>query len=154
MWIRNQHPSETVRTIFQTTQRTLNFWDKFAQKWILDSKYEKSKSRFGISTLKIICLAISRQKRKVWTFGLNFARKWILGLEFQKSKSRFGISILEILHAPIFRQNGQLSIFGPEFAQKLTLSSKYQKSKIRTQHPWDTMINSFKTKETTLNFWA
>ena len=105
------------------------FSDKFAQKWILGSEFQKSKSGFGISILEILCAPIFRQNGQLWIFLPKFAQKWFLGSKFQKSKSGFGISILEILGAPIFRQNGQLWIFGPKFAQKWILGSKFQKSK-------------------------
>ena len=70
---------------------------------ILESQFQKSKSGFGISILKILCTAILRQNGELRIFGPKFAQKWILGLEFQKSG--FRSSIIEILCTAIFRQN-------------------------------------------------
>ena len=104
-------------TNFQTKPTTLNFGPKFAQKWILGSKFQKSKSGFGISILEILCVPIFRQNGQLWLFGPKFAQKWILGSEFQKSKSGFGINTSNIPCVPIFSQNGQLLIFWPKFGE-------------------------------------
>ena len=120
--------------IFRQNGQLLVFGPKLAQKWILGSKFQKSKSGFGISILEILCAPIFRQNGQLWIFGPKFAQKWILGSKFQKSKSGFGISILEILRAPTFRQNGQLWIFGPKFAKKWIFGSEFQKSKSDMKH--------------------
>ena len=85
---------------------------------ILESQFQKSKSGFGISILKILCTAILRQNGELRIFGLKFAQKWILGLEFQKCKSGFRSSVIEILCTAIFRQNWQLSILDINLPQK------------------------------------
>ena len=80
--------------------------------------FEKSKCRFGISILEILCAPILRQSGQVWIFVPEFAHKLTLGLEFEKCKCGFGISILEILCAPISRQKRQLWTFGLKLALK------------------------------------
>ena len=93
------------------------FGPKFSQKWILGSKFQKSKSGFGIRILEVLGAPISRQNKELWIFGPKFAQKWILGSEFQKSKSGFGINTSKIPCVPIFSQNGQLLIFWPKFGE-------------------------------------
>ena len=107
---------------FQAKRTTLTFsarlfWPKFAQKWILRSKFWKSKSRCRISSSKIPCMPILRQNGELWLFRPKFAQKWILGSEFQKSKCRFKISTSKRPCMPIFSQNGQLWIFRPKFGE-------------------------------------
>ena len=50
------------------------------------SKFQKSKSRFGIKILEIVGVAIFTQSGEFEIFGPKFAQKWILGSEIQKSK--------------------------------------------------------------------
>ena len=88
--------------IFRQNGQLLIFGPKFAQKWILGSKFQKSKSGFGISILEILCAPIFRQNGQLWIFGPKFAQKWILGSEFQKSKSGFGICTSKIPCVSIF----------------------------------------------------
>ena len=85
--------------------------------WPLGSKFQKSKSGFGISILKILCAPIFRQNEQLWIFGPKFGQKWILGSEFQKSKSGFRINTSNIPCVPIFSQNGQLLIFRSKFGE-------------------------------------
>ena len=106
-----------MRTNFQANGQLSSFGPKFAQKWILGSKFQKSKSGFGISILEILCAPIFRQNGQLWIFGPKFAQKWILGSEFQKSKSGFGINTSKIPCVPIFSQNGQFLIFRPKFGE-------------------------------------
>ena len=101
--------------IFRQNGQLWLFGTKFAQKWILGSKLQKS--RFGISVLEILCAPIFEQNGQLWIFGPRFAQKWILGSEFQKSKSGFGINISIISCVPIFSQNGQLLISRPKFRE-------------------------------------
>ena len=110
-----------MRTNFQANGQLSSFGPKFAQKWILGSKFQKSKSGFGISILEILCAPIFRQNGQLWIFGPKFAQKWILGSEFQKSKSGFGINTSKIPCVPIFSQNGQLLIFWPKFGEIVQL---------------------------------
>ena len=63
---------------------------KSPQKWILVSEFQKSKTKFGISTSKIPCVLIFRRNGQLWFFWPKFAQKRILGSEFQKSKSGSG----------------------------------------------------------------
>ena len=93
------------------------FGPKFAQKWILGSEFEKSKSGFGISILEIPFAPIFRKNGQLYIFGPKFAQKWILWSEFQKSKSEFGINTSKIPCVPIFSQNGQLLSFQPKFGE-------------------------------------
>ena len=88
--------------IFRQNGQLWIFGPKFAQKWILGSKFQKSKSGFGISILEILCAPIFRQNGQLWIFGPKFAQKWILGSEFQKSKSGFGICTSKIPYVLIF----------------------------------------------------
>ena len=81
------------------------------------SKFPKSKPRFAISILQILCVSIFRQKGQLWIFGPKFAQKWILDSEFQKSKPGFGINTSNIPCVPVFNQNGQLLIFRPKFGE-------------------------------------
>ena len=87
------------------------------QKWILGSKFQKSKTGFGISILRHYCAPIFRQNRQLWIFEPKFAQKWILGLgsKFEKSKPGFEINASKILTVPIFSQNGQLLVFRSTF---------------------------------------
>ena len=103
--------------IFRQNGQLWVFGPKFAQKWILGSKFQKSKSGFGISILVILCAPIFKQNGQLWIFGSKFAQKWVLGSEFQKSKSGFGISTSKIPCVPFFSQNGQLLIFRPKFGE-------------------------------------
>ena len=93
------------------------FGPKFAHKWILASKFQKSKCEFGISILEMLRAPIFRQNSQLWIFGPKFAQKLILGSKFWKSKSGFGISASNIPCVPIFSQNGQLLIFWPKFGE-------------------------------------
>ena len=101
--------------IFRQNGQLWLFGTKFAQKWILGSKPQKS--RFGISVLKILCAPIFEQNGQLWIFGPKFAQKWISGSEFQKSKSGFRINTSNIPCVPIFSQNGQLLIFRTNFGE-------------------------------------
>ena len=112
-------------TNFQLKRTTFTFWPKFAQKWILGSKFQKSKSGFGISILEILCALIFRQNGQLWIFGPKFAQKWILGSEFQKSKSGFRINTSNIPCVPIFSENGQLLIFLPKFGEIAQLRARF-----------------------------
>ena len=69
--------------IFSQTGQLWLFWPKFAQKWILGLKFQKSKSGFRISILEILCAAIFRQNGQLWIFGPKFAQKWVSGSEYQ-----------------------------------------------------------------------
>ena len=96
---------------FQVKRTTLTssaqlFWPKFAQKWILRSKFWKSKSRCRISSSKIPCMSIFRQNGELWLFRPKFAQKWILGSEFWKTKSGCRINSSKIPCVPISKQNG------------------------------------------------
>ena len=84
---------------------------------VLANVLQKSKSRFGISVLKILGAPIFRESGQLWVFGPNFAHKWILGSEFQKSKSGFGTNTFKIPCVTMFSQNGQLLIFRPKFGE-------------------------------------
>ena len=90
---------------------------KFAQRWIFGSKFQKSKSGFGINIREILRVPIFRQNGQLWIFGPKFAQKWILGSKFQKSKSRFGIITSNIPCVPIFSQNEQILVFRPKFGE-------------------------------------
>ena len=81
---------------------TMLFRSKFAQKWILSSECQNSKSKFEISSSKIPCVPIFRQNGQFWLFWPKFVQKWILALEFQKSKSKLEISSSKIPYVPIF----------------------------------------------------
>ena len=99
VWIRNQHPWDTMWTSFQKGQLWI-FRPKFSQKWSLGSKFQKSKSGFVVSILEILCIPIFRQTGQLWIFGSKFVQKWILASEFQKSNSRFGINTTNISCVP------------------------------------------------------
>ena len=47
-------------------------------------EFQKSKSRFAICILEILCASIFRQNGQLWIFWPKFAQNWILGSEFQK----------------------------------------------------------------------
>ena len=109
--------------IFSQTGQLWRFWPKFAQKWILRLKFQKSKSGIRISILEILCAAIFRQNGQLWIFGPKLAQKWVLGSEFQKSNSGFGINTSKKPSVPIFSQNEQLLIFRPKFGEIAQLRS-------------------------------
>ena len=59
-------------TNFQTKLTLLLFEPKFAQKWILGSEFQKSKSGFGISTSNIPCVPIFSQNGQLLIFWPKF----------------------------------------------------------------------------------
>ena len=69
------------------------FWDKtnnfeffgldLPKTGFWDWNMKKSKCRFAMSILEILCITMFRQKRQVWILGLKFALKWIFRWEFQ-----------------------------------------------------------------------
>ena len=58
--------------IFRQNGQLWIFGPKFAQKWILGSKFRKSKSVFGINTSNIPCVPIFSQNGKVLIFLSKF----------------------------------------------------------------------------------
>ena len=106
-----------MRANFRKNGQLWLFRHKFAQKWILGSKFQKSKPGFGISILEILRAPIFRQNGQLWLFGPKFAQKWILWSEIQKSKSGFGINTSNIPCVPIFSQNGQRLICCHKFEE-------------------------------------
>ena len=61
-----------MRTNFQRKWATLIFGPKFAQKWILGSDFQKSKSGFGINTSKILCVPIFSHNGQLLSFWPKF----------------------------------------------------------------------------------
>ena len=59
--IRISIPEIPCAPIFRQNEKLLVFVSIFAQKWILGSKFQKSKSGFGISILEILSAPIFRQ---------------------------------------------------------------------------------------------
>ena len=59
---------------FQTKQTCLNFWAQSCPKWILESEFQKSKSRFGINKSNIPCVPIFIQNRQLLIFYLNLGK--------------------------------------------------------------------------------
>ena len=59
-------------TNFWTKQELCLLGPKFAQKWILGSEFQKSKSGFGIDILEILCAPIFRQNGQLWIFRPKF----------------------------------------------------------------------------------
>ena len=112
--------------IFRQNGQTWVFEPKFAEKWILGSEFEKSKSKFRISILETLWAQILRQNKQLWIFRRKFSQKWFFRLKFQKSNSRFRISILEIICSPISSKQGQVWNFGHKFAPKAILGSEFQ----------------------------
>ena len=78
-------------------------------------EFNKCKSRFRMSRLKILCRTIWRQSGQVLIFGPKFAETLILVSDFQDSKYSFRINIVEILCAPSSWKNGQPWIVGRKF---------------------------------------
>ena len=70
-------------TNFRTKQELCLLGPKFAQKWILGSEFQKSKSGFGIGILEILCAPIFRQNGQLWIFGSKFAQNGFWGLNFK-----------------------------------------------------------------------
>ena len=114
--------------IFRKNCQLWLFRPKFADKWILGSEFEKSKSGFGICTYKIPCINF-QLKRTTLTFLAQVCPKRKFGYEIQKTNVGIRISMLEIPYVPIFKQNRHLWLFGPKFAQEWILGSQFQKSK-------------------------
>ena len=110
-------------------RQLLLFRSKFAQKWILRSKFWKTKPGYRISSCKIPCVPVFRQNGQLLLFRTKLAQKKILGSEFWKTKSGYRISSSKISCVLIFRPNGQLLLFRPKFAQKRILGSEFQNSK-------------------------
>ena len=59
-------------SIFRQNKQLWLFGPKFAQKWILGSEFQKSKSGFGTSTSKIPCVPIFIQNGQLWIFRPKF----------------------------------------------------------------------------------
>ena len=116
-WIRISIPAILCVPIFWQNEQLRLFGPKFAQKWILGSKFQKINGGIRNSILEIPYMPIFRQNGELWLFGLKFAQIWVIGFEFQKSKSGFGINICKLPCEPIFSQNGQLRIFRPKFGE-------------------------------------
>ena len=55
---------------------------KFAQKWNLGSKFQKSKSEFGINTSNISCMSIFRENGQLLIFWSKFGETAKLGAIF------------------------------------------------------------------------
>ena len=78
--LENEKSNVTIR-INSVCQFSVNmensdfFWLKFAQKWTLRSEFQKSKSRFGISTSKIPCVPIFNQSGQLQFFSAKNLRK-------------------------------------------------------------------------------
>ena len=114
---KQQRDIKSLVPIFKKNEQLWLFRPEFAQKWVLVSEFQKSKSGFRISILEIQCVPIFRQNEQLWIFWPKFAQKWILGSQFQKSKSGLEINTSNIPCVPIFSQNGQLLIFRPKFGE-------------------------------------
>ena len=61
-----------MSTNFRQNKQLWTFGPRFAQKWILGSGFQKSKSGFRISTSNIRCLLISRQNGQLIIFWPKF----------------------------------------------------------------------------------
>ena len=107
--------------IFRQNGQLWLFRSKFAQKWILGLKIQKTNVGIRASILEIPCVPIFIKNGQLWVFGPKFSQKWILGSRFQKSKSRFRITASKILCELIFSQNGRLWIFRPIFGEIVQL---------------------------------
>ena len=59
-------------SIFSQYEELWLFRPKFAQKWILGSEFQKSKSKFGISTSKIARVSIFNQNGQLRVFRPKF----------------------------------------------------------------------------------
>ena len=58
--------------IFRQNGQLLIFGPKFAQKWILESKFQKSKSRFGINTSNLAYVPIFSHNGQLLIFRPKF----------------------------------------------------------------------------------
>ena len=58
--------------IFSQYEELWLFRPKFAQKWILESEFQKSKSGFGINTSNILCVPIFSQNGQLLIFRPKF----------------------------------------------------------------------------------
>ena len=58
--------------IFRQSEQLRIFVSKFAQKWILGSKFQKSKSKFGVNTSNIPCVLIFSQNGQFLIFRPKF----------------------------------------------------------------------------------
>ena len=108
---KQQRDIKSLVPIFKKNEQLWLFRPEFAQKWVLVSEFQKSKSGFRISILEIQCVPIFRQNEQLWIFWPKFAQKWISGSEFQKSNSGFGINTSTLSCVPIFSQNWQHLFF-------------------------------------------
>ena len=68
--------------IFRQNRQLWIFGTKFAQKWILEWEFQKSKSRFGINTSNIPCVPIFRHNGQLLTFWPKFGEIAQLGAIF------------------------------------------------------------------------
>ena len=70
--------------IFKENQQLWLFWPTLAQKWVLGSEFQKSRSRFAIYILEILYAAIFRQNGQLRIFGPRFAQNF--GVKISKIK--------------------------------------------------------------------
>ena len=63
-----------MRANFQENKNLWIFGPKFAKKWILGSKFQKSKSGFGINTSNIPCVPIFSQDGQLLIFRPKFGK--------------------------------------------------------------------------------
>ena len=68
---------------FSDKTKNFEFFPKFAQKWILGLKFQKSKSGFEISILEILRAPIFRQNGQLWSFGPNLPKNGFWGRNFK-----------------------------------------------------------------------
>ena len=71
-WNKSQHAWDTMFTNFQTKWTSLTFWAQICPKMCFGSKFQKSKSGFGISIVEILCTPIFRQNGQF--FGQNLGK--------------------------------------------------------------------------------
>ena len=70
-----QNKNQFCVSIFSQHGELWLFLLKFAKKWILKWEFQKSKSRFGISTSKIPCVPIFNQRGQLRFFSVKNLRK-------------------------------------------------------------------------------
>ena len=70
--------------IFRENEQPWLFRPKFAQKWVLGSKFQNSKSGFGIYILKIPCAPIFEIKQTILNFRAQICSKMDFGVGISK----------------------------------------------------------------------
>ena len=125
---------------------------KFAQKWILGSKFQKSKSGFGIS---ILVYQFSDKTDNFEFLGPNWPKNVFWGQNFKNlSLDSESASLRYYVHQFSDKTNN-FEFLGPNLPKNWSWGQNFKNLSLDLQlTSSDTMCANFQTRRTTLNFWA